>query len=134
MAARHRRAAGTPRLRPCHVRLHLLPFLQSRARQHLVRRDGDVALVPHLVVENSVVNFALYAAAATHAGLGLWALYQRRHFRYTAAEITQLALGLSIPLLIASHLGAERGSGLLFGPIRRIMQRHCSSIGWRVRT
>lgn len=62
-----------------------------------------------------VVNFVLYAAATTHAGLGLWALYQRRHFRYTAAEITQLALGLSIPLLIASHLGAERGSGLLFG-------------------
>ncbi len=62
-----------------------------------------------------VVNFALYAAAATHAGLGLWALYLRRHFRYTVAEITQLALGLSIPLLIASHLGAERGSGLLFG-------------------
>ena len=62
-----------------------------------------------------VVNFVLYAAATTHAGLGLWALYQRRHFRYTVAEITQLALGLSIPLLIASHLGAERGSGLLFG-------------------
>src|SRR5271168_2452385 len=32
-----------------------------------------------------VVNFTLYAAATTHAGLGLWALYQRRHFRYTAA-------------------------------------------------
>jgi hypothetical protein len=62
-----------------------------------------------------VVNFVLYAAAMTHAGLGLWALYQRRHFRYTVAEITQLALGLSIPLLIAGHLGAVRGSGLLFG-------------------
>ena len=62
-----------------------------------------------------VVNFVLYAAATTHAGLGSWALYQRRHFRYTVAEITQLALGLSIPLLIANHLGVERGSGLLFG-------------------
>ena len=40
-----------------------------------------------------VVNFALYAAAATHASLGLWALYQRRHFRYTVAEITQLTSG-----------------------------------------
>jgi adenylate cyclase len=64
-----------------------------------------------------VVNFLLYAAAMTHAGLGLWALYQRRHFRYTVAEITQLALGLSIPLLIAGHLGAVRGSGLLFGRV-----------------
>ncbi|MGA2312786.1 MAG: adenylate/guanylate cyclase domain-containing protein [Xanthobacteraceae bacterium] len=62
-----------------------------------------------------VVNFVLYAAATTHAGLGLWALYQRRHFRYTAAEITQLALGLSIPLLIASHFGGVRLGGLLFG-------------------
>ena len=55
-----------------------------------------------------VVNFTLYAAATTHAGLGLWALYQRRHFRYTFAEITQLTLGLSIPLLIALHFAGAR--------------------------
>jgi adenylate cyclase len=62
-----------------------------------------------------IVNFALYAAAATHFSLGLWALYQRRHFRYTAIEITQLVFGLSIPLLIASHFGIVRLGGLLFG-------------------
>src|SRR5258708_11038216 len=62
-----------------------------------------------------VVNFALYAAATTHFLLGLWALYQRRHFRYTVVEITQLVFGLSIPLLIASHLGIVRLGGLLFG-------------------
>jgi adenylate cyclase len=62
-----------------------------------------------------VISFTLYAAATTHAGLGLWALYQRRHFRYTAAEITQLALGLSIPLLLAAHFGVVRIAGLLFG-------------------
>jgi len=62
-----------------------------------------------------IVNFTLYAAAATHAGLGLWALYQRRHFRYTAAELTQLALGLSIPLLIALHLAGARLGGPLYG-------------------
>jgi adenylate cyclase len=62
-----------------------------------------------------VVNFALYAAAATHFSLGLWALYQRRHFRYTVIEIAQLLLGLSIPLLLASHLGIMRLGGLLFG-------------------
>jgi adenylate cyclase len=61
------------------------------------------------------VNATLYAAAAIHLALGLWALYQRRHFRYTAAEITQLVLGLSIPLLIASHLGGVRVGGWLFG-------------------
>jgi adenylate cyclase len=59
-----------------------------------------------------IVNFALYAAAATHFSLGLWALYQSRHFRYTAIE---LVFGLSIPLLIASHFGIVRLGGLLFG-------------------
>jgi adenylate cyclase len=62
-----------------------------------------------------VVNFTLYAAATTHFSLGLWALYQRRHFRYTVIEITQLVFGLSIPLLIASHLGIVRLGSLLFG-------------------
>src|SRR6478672_463172 len=62
-----------------------------------------------------VVNLALYAAATTHFSLGLWALYQRRHFRYTVIEIAQLLLGLSIPLLLASHLGIMRLGGLLFG-------------------
>ena len=62
-----------------------------------------------------IVNFTLYTAAATHFALGLWALYQRRHFRYAAAEITQLVLGLSIPLWLASHFGAVRIAGVIFG-------------------
>jgi adenylate cyclase len=62
-----------------------------------------------------VVNYTLYTAAVIHFSLGLWALYQRRHFRYTAIEITQLVLGLSIPLWLASHFGAVRLNGALFG-------------------
>ena len=62
-----------------------------------------------------VVNFTLYAAATIHFGLGLWALYQRRHFRYTFIEITQLLFGLSIPLLLASHFGIVRLGGVIFG-------------------
>ncbi len=62
-----------------------------------------------------IVNATLYAAAVTHFSLGLWALYQRRHFRYTTIEITQLALGLTIPLWLASHFGAVRLTGALFG-------------------
>jgi adenylate cyclase len=64
---------------------------------------------------NPVVNATLYSAAIVHFSLGLWALYQRRHFRYTAAEITQLVLGLSIPLWLAGHFGGTRLSGLLYG-------------------
>src|SRR5215475_11178309 len=61
-----------------------------------------------------LVNATLYTAAVIHFSLGLWALYQRRHFRYAAAEITPLLLGLSIPLWIASHLAGVRLPGLLF--------------------
>ena len=62
-----------------------------------------------------IVNTSLYAAAATHFALGLWALYQRRHFRFAAAEITQLVLGLSIPLWLANHFGGVRIAGVMFG-------------------
>jgi adenylate cyclase len=62
-----------------------------------------------------VVNVTLYVAAAIHFSLGLWALYQRRHFRYTIAELTQLLLGLSIPLWLASHFGVVRVAGWVFG-------------------
>jgi adenylate cyclase len=61
------------------------------------------------------VNLTLYAAATTHFALGLWALYQRRHFRYTAHEITQLVLGLSVPLLLIVHFSGVRLTAPLFG-------------------
>jgi adenylate cyclase len=64
-----------------------------------------------------VVNYTLYTAATTHFALGLWALYKRRHFRFAAAEITQLVLGLSIPLLLASHFGLERLATAMFGRV-----------------
>src|SRR4030095_3898829 len=40
--------------------------------------------------------------------LGLWALYERRHFRFKMSEAMQLIFGLSIPLLLAAHVVAER--------------------------
>ncbi len=61
-----------------------------------------------------IINYTLYTAAFTHFMLGLWALYRRRHFRYTAIEITQLVFGLSIPLLLASHFGIARLGGAMF--------------------
>src|SRR5215471_16054189 len=61
------------------------------------------------------VAVTLYAAAAIHAGLGLWALYQRREFRWKAIEPLQLVLGLSIPALIMAHVIGVRLSYTLFG-------------------
>jgi adenylate cyclase len=47
---------------------------------------------------------ALYGALAVHFALALWSIYQRRHFRIPAWEALQLLLGLSIPLLLVSHI------------------------------
>jgi len=79
-----------------------------------------------------LVNDALYLAALVHFSLGLWALYQRRHFRYTAIEITQLLLGLSIPLWLASHFAAVRVAGWVYSwpvvPYANVLVAY-----WRVR-
>jgi adenylate cyclase len=60
------------------------------------------------------VAIVLYAAAATHIGLGLWALYQRRNFHKAIIEPLQLVLGLSIPVLIMTHVIGVRLSWTLF--------------------
>ena len=61
------------------------------------------------------VAVAFYTAALTHTGLGIWAFYQRREFRWRAIEPLQLALGLSIPLLIMFHVIGVRLGVTLFG-------------------
>ncbi len=57
----------------------------------------------------------LYSALTIHMGLGFWAFYERRDFRWTRMEATQLALGLSIPFLLADHVLGTRLSLSLFG-------------------
>ena len=64
---------------------------------------------------NPVVTAVFYSAALTHWGLGLWALYERRQFRYTLPEVTQLVLGLSIPALLVIHFVGVRMIPPLFG-------------------
>ena len=59
------------------------------------------------------VAIILYTAALLHSGLGIWALYQRRQFSWRTVELLQLLLGLSIPVLIATHIvGARLGQTL----------------------
>src|SRR5271168_5613984 len=57
----------------------------------------------------------LYAALLTHAGLGFWALYERRHFRWTRLEATQLVFGLCIPFLLTDHVIGTRVALSMFG-------------------
>jgi adenylate cyclase len=61
------------------------------------------------------VAIVFYAASLTHTGLGIWALYERRQFRWKAIEPLQLVLGLSIPALIITHLTGVRLGQALFG-------------------
>jgi adenylate cyclase len=60
------------------------------------------------------VAIVFYAAALIHACLGIWALYQRRQFRWKAIEPLQLVLGLSIPALVIAHIAGVRLGQALF--------------------
>src|SRR6202789_2391529 len=57
----------------------------------------------------------LYLSLLTHMGLGFWALYARRRFRWTRLEASQLVLGLTIPFLLANHLIGTRIAMSQFG-------------------
>jgi adenylate cyclase len=57
----------------------------------------------------------LYVSLLTHMSLGFWALYERRRFRWTRLEATQLVLGLSIPFLLANHVIGTRVALSEFG-------------------
>src|SRR6266852_1108337 len=61
------------------------------------------------------VAIVFYTAALVHTGLGIWALYERRQFRWKAIEPLQLVLGLSIPALIITHVAGVRLGQTLFG-------------------
>src|SRR6266496_3726845 len=61
------------------------------------------------------VAIIFYAACLVHTGLGIWALYERRQFRWKAIEPLQLVLGLSIPALIITHMIGVRLGQTLFG-------------------
>jgi adenylate cyclase len=61
------------------------------------------------------ITILFYAACVMHTALGIWALYERRHFRWKAIEPLQLALGLSIPMLIIAHVIGIRLGQTLYG-------------------
>ena len=61
------------------------------------------------------VTILFYAACLVHTALGIWALYERRQFRWKAIEPLQLVLGLSVPMLIIAHIIGVRLGQTLFG-------------------
>ncbi|WP_431201437.1 adenylate/guanylate cyclase domain-containing protein [Bradyrhizobium betae] len=61
------------------------------------------------------VALVFYTAALIHMGLGIYALYQRRQFRWRTIEPLQLVLGLSIPALVMAHVIGVRLGQTLYG-------------------
>lgn len=57
----------------------------------------------------------LLTAFFVHGGLGMLALIRRQHLRMPALEAWQLALGLSIPLLLIPHVSNVRLGSALYG-------------------
>jgi adenylate cyclase len=100
--------------------LILFSYLLSHFTNHGLGNISYAAMVAGLDYHmafwrNPIVAAVFYSAAITHWALGLWALYERRQFRYKGPEISQLLLGLSIPFLLVAHWVGVRLQSPLFG-------------------
>src|SRR6202140_4235177 len=100
--------------------LVLFAYLVSHFLNHALGNISMDALAAGLYYHTLFWQFlpvaiAFYTAALVHAGLGIWALYERRQFRWKAIEPLQLVLGLSIPALIITHIVGVRLGQTLFG-------------------
>jgi adenylate cyclase len=100
--------------------LVLLAYLVSHFLNHALGNISMDALAVGLHYHTLFWQFlpvaiAFYTAALVHAGLGIWALYERREFRWKAIEPLQLVLGLSIPALVITHVVGVRLGQTLFG-------------------
>ena len=79
-----------------HLLNHALGLISFRAME-----EGRVWFLA--LWRNPIGTTALYGALLVHFSLALWAIYERRRLRYSAAELAQLVLGLAVPLLLAQH-------------------------------
>src|SRR5438309_2202281 len=100
--------------------LVLFAYLVSHFINHALGNVSMDALAAGLALHMAFWQFLpvavlFYAAALVHGGLGIWALYERRQFRWKAIEPLQLVLGLSIPALIVAHIAGVRLGQSLFG-------------------
>jgi adenylate cyclase len=92
---------------------YITEHLLNLALGNISLATAEQALRIHVLIWQSLIGTtALYGALAIHFALGLWALYERRRLHWTAAELTQLVLGLAVPPLLANHLAGTR---LAFG-------------------
>lgn len=95
---------------------YLLSHYLNHALGNISLAAMEYGLAFHMAFWLSPIGtLLLYPAFLAHGSLGLWALYQRRYFRWKATEIIQLVLGLSIPVILCTHLVGERLGASLYG-------------------
>ena len=88
---------------------YLLSHYLNHALGNISLNAMEYGLRAHVAFWQSPVGtLLLYPALAVHGSLGLWALYKRRYFRWKTTEIIQLSLGLSVPVILCTHLIGER--------------------------
>ena len=61
-----------------------------------------------LIWGNPVGQALLYGSLLVHYGLSLWSLWERRSLRLRVSELSQIALGFAIPILMARHVVGTR--------------------------
>jgi len=113
--------------------LVLFTYLLSHFLNHALGNISLDALQAGVIIhagfwQSFPVAEIFYSAVTIHMALGIWALYERRQFRWRAIEPLQLVLGLSIPALIVAHVVAVRLGQNLFDIDRSYPQVFYSSI------
>ncbi|MCK1511697.1 adenylate/guanylate cyclase domain-containing protein [Bradyrhizobium sp. 190] len=98
----------------------LFAYLVSHFLNHALGNISLEALASGVYLHTAFWQFLpitilFYTACLVHTALGIWALYERRQFRWKAIEPLQLALGLSIPMLIIAHIIGVRLGQTLYG-------------------
>jgi adenylate cyclase len=94
---------------------YVLTHLLNHALLNISIAVADRALLAQKFAWQGVIGTTLlYSALTIHPSLGLWALYARRQFRWTAAEALQLLLGLSLPAMLVNHVCVTRVSYALY--------------------
>jgi adenylate cyclase len=100
--------------------LVLFTYLVSHFLNHALGNISMEALASGVYLHTSFWQFlpvaiVFYTACLVHTGLGLWALYERRQFRWRTIEPLQLVLGLSVPALVIAHIIGIRMGLTLYG-------------------
>ncbi len=98
----------------------LFAYLLSHFLNHALGNVSMAALAGGVYFHTLLWQFLpvailFYTACVVHTALGIWALYERRQFRWRTMEPLQLVLGLSVPALVIAHIIGVRLGQTLYG-------------------